>query len=68
MRLFMSLLRRFLAWGANWRLKVLEKMRPNQAPASTTETEEHMWERASAEAGYVTLPDYIERHGGEGRG
>ncbi len=28
--------------------------------------DESMWERASVGAGYAPLPDYIERHGGEG--
>ena len=47
-------------WNRAKRIRLRQATR-----ASTTETEERMWERASVEAGYVALPEYIERHGAD---
>lgn len=49
---------------AEWNRRYREKKKA-EAAASTTETEERMWERASVEAGYAPLPEYIERHGAD---
>lgn len=47
-------------WNGARRIRLRQATR-----ASMTETEEHLWERASVEAGYAPLPEYIERHGAD---
>lgn len=47
-------------------LSLAKRIRLRQATsASMTETEERMCERASVEAGYAPLPEYLERHGAD---
>ena len=49
MRLFWNRLRQYLAWGANWRLAMIERMK--KTDKRTTETEQRKAERALADAG-----------------